>query len=99
MRDGEARRYDVEPVQLGIDRGSREDLQGGTAEENADAARRILDGEPGPKRDVVVLNAAAGLVAAGKADDLALGVELARASIDDGHAAESLTRLVDVSNA
>jgi anthranilate phosphoribosyltransferase len=64
---------------------------------NADLARRVLDGEPGPKREFVLLNAAAGLVAAGVADDLAQGLEAATASVDDGRAAAVLDRLVAVS--
>jgi anthranilate phosphoribosyltransferase len=59
----------------------------------------VLDGEPGPRRDFVALNAAAGLVAAGLAADLAEGLEAAVASIDDGRAASVLERLVAVSKA
>ena len=60
---------------------------------NAAAARRVLEGDSGPHRDIVVLNAAAGLLAGGKVDDLAAGVEAAKASIDDGRAAGVLERL------
>ena len=63
------------------------------------STRRILDGEPGPHRDIVLLNAAAGVVVAGLADDLAAGLDLARASLDDGRAAGVLERLVACSTA
>ena len=59
----------------------------------------MLDGEHGPHRDIVVLNAAAGLVAAGRCDDLVDGIGLARAAIDDGRAASALERLVSTSKA
>jgi anthranilate phosphoribosyltransferase len=72
---------------------------GGDPLTNAALARKVLVGDVGPQRDIVVLNAAAGLVAAGVVDDLAAGLEAARASIDGGHAAAALDRLVVVSNA
>jgi anthranilate phosphoribosyltransferase len=97
LRDGDVRRYEVDPTQLGLDLATAESLRGGDAADNASVARRVLDGDPGPHRDVVTLNAAAGLVAAGIADDLAGGLEAARASLDDGHAAAVLDRLVSVS--
>ena len=59
--------------------------------------RSLLDGEPGPKRDVVVLNAAAGLMAAGRASDMAAGLKVAAAVIDDGRALDALERLITVS--
>ncbi len=59
----------------------------------------MLDGEHGPHRDIVTLNAAAGMVAAGIVDDLPAGLEVARAAIDDGGAATALDRLVSASNA
>jgi anthranilate phosphoribosyltransferase len=71
---------------------------GGDPAVNAELSRRVLAGEPGPHRDIVTLNAAAGLVAAGLVDDLAAGLEAARASIDGGQAAAALDRLVTVSN-
>lgn len=98
LRDGTVRTYEVDPVQLGLKPARLEDIQGGDPTTNADLARRVLDGEPGPKRDFVVLNAAAGLVAAGLAEDLAEGLALATASVDDGRAAAALQRLVTASN-
>lgn len=99
LRDGELLSYDVDPVALGIPRVDPAALRGADAAANADAGRRVLAGEPGPHRDVVVLNAAAGLTAAGVVDGLAEGMELAAAAIDDGRAAVALDRLVAVSNA
>ena len=99
LRDGEIRTYDVDPGALGLKPASLEDIQGGDPALNADLARRVLDGEPGPKREFVLLNAAAGLVAAGVADDLAHGLEAATASVDDGHAGAALERLVAASTA
>ena len=69
----------------------------GGPEENAAAARAMLAGERGPVRDMVVYNAAAGLVVAGLAPDLAAGVPLAAASIDEGRAAGVLERLIEAS--
>ena len=98
LRDGEVRTYDVDPSTLGLKPAAIEEIQGGDPARNAELARRILDGEPGARREFVLLNAAAGLVAAGVVDDLAAGLEAATASVDEGHAATALERLVAVSN-
>lgn len=98
LRDGEVRTYDVDPGSLGLKPATLDDIQGGDPAMNADLARRVLDGEPGARREFVLLNAAAGLVAAGVADDLAAGLEAATASVDEGHAGAVLERLVAVSN-
>ena len=71
---------------------------GGSAEENAAAMRRVLSGEGGPLRDFTLLNAAAGLVAAGRAVELLDGVAIAAESIDSGAALEKLDAFVSVSN-
>ncbi|CAN5749161.1 anthranilate phosphoribosyltransferase [soil metagenome] len=97
LRDGTLRTYVVDPVELGFTTVGREQLRGGDATTNAALTRRVLGGEPGPHRDVIVLNAAAGLVAAGLADTVIEGLAAARASIDEGHAAAALDRLVAVS--
>jgi anthranilate phosphoribosyltransferase len=99
LRDGSIRSYDVDPVRLGLKPATLDEIQGGDPATNADLARRVLDGEPGPKRDFVLLNAAAGLVAAGVVDGLAEGLEAATASVDGGAAATALDRLVAVSRA
>jgi anthranilate phosphoribosyltransferase len=93
------RRLEIEPASLGLKRAVLRDLKGGNAAHNAQLGLRILDGERGPMRDLVCLNAAAALVVAGLADDLADGFEIASAAIDDGNARSSLDRLVTVSKA
>ena len=99
LRDGELRTTEVDPQTFGIAPSTTGELRGGDVAVNVDLARRILDGEVGPHRDIVLLNAAAGIVVAGLADDLASGLDRARASIDDGRAAGVLERLVAASNA
>lgn len=93
------RTYVVDPGALGLKLVSREDLCGGDAATNADIVRRVLSGETGPHRDIVALNAAAGLVVGGLAADLVEGLDRARSAIDDGSAASVLERLVAVSSA
>jgi anthranilate phosphoribosyltransferase len=98
VRDGEVREQLFDPKDVGIARASLEDLRGGDAGESARDAHAVLGGEPGPKRDVVVLNAGAALEVAGVAADLADGIGRAAASIDEGKAAATLERWVAVSN-
>ncbi|ADU26862.1 anthranilate phosphoribosyltransferase [Ethanoligenens harbinense] len=90
--------YLLSPEDFGLTPCALEDLRGGDAQENAQIARNILSGETGPKRDMVLLNSAAALYMAGKADGLKAGVEMARELIDSGKAAEKLEELVRVSN-
>jgi len=97
LRDGDVHTWDVDPVSLGLRRVDREDLVGGDATVNADLARRVLAGEHGPHRDIVSLNAGAGLVVAGLADDLPAGIDAAREAIDSGAAVAALAALVEVS--
>jgi anthranilate phosphoribosyltransferase len=97
VRDGEVRESTLDPAAHGIARASLEDLAGGDAAESARIARAILDGDPGAKRDVVLLNAGAALEVAGVVTDLDEGIALAAASIDDGRAAATLERWVAVS--
>jgi anthranilate phosphoribosyltransferase len=94
---GAVRTYEITPESVGIARGTLADIAGGDAAENAAIVRTVLAGELGPRRDVVVLNAAAALLAAGRAADLAAGVALARASIDSGLALATLDALAAVS--
>jgi anthranilate phosphoribosyltransferase len=91
------RTHRVEPTALGLAPVALEALQGGDAATNAEIVRRVLNGETGPRRDIVVLNASAALVVAGLAGDLAGGIALAGAVIDDGRAAGVLDALVRVS--
>ncbi|MCB1015480.1 MAG: anthranilate phosphoribosyltransferase [Acidimicrobiales bacterium] len=91
--DGEVRTQQVDAADYGLGRAAPDALLGGDASTNAAAARRVLDGDTGPHRDIVVLNAAAGLLAGGAVDDLGEGVALAQATIDDGRAVAVLDRL------
>jgi anthranilate phosphoribosyltransferase len=93
LRDGEIRSYEVDPTEMGLPTVEMAALRGAEAAVNAEYARRVLAGETGPHRDIVVLNAGAGLVAAGLVDGIASGVELAAATIDEGRAADALDRL------
>ncbi|HVM10436.1 MAG TPA: anthranilate phosphoribosyltransferase [Acidimicrobiales bacterium] len=99
LLNGEVRTFVVDPATLGLRTVDGEALRGGDPATNAEIARRVLSGEAGPHRDVVVLNAAAGMVVAGLAAGLEEGVARAQASIDEGKAAGVLDRLVAVSGA
>ena len=96
--DGEVNTYTLGPKALGIPAAQPSDLKGGTPEENADMTLSILRGEKGPKRDIVLLNAAAAIVAGGKAADIASGLAAAAESIDSGRALEKLEGLKAKSN-
>ncbi|HAW60164.1 MAG TPA: anthranilate phosphoribosyltransferase [Actinobacteria bacterium] len=98
LRDGKVKTYTVTPEQFGLPRAKINDLKGGTVEENARIAREILSGGDGPRRDIVLLNAAAALLAAGKASDFVRGLELAAESIDSGAALEKLEKLMEFTN-
>lgn len=97
--DGRTRRSEVDPARLNLRPADPAALRGGQADANAAAVWRVLAGELGPHRDVVTLNAAAGLVVGGLAEDLEAGLERARAAVDDGSAAAVLEGLVRVSRA
>ena len=99
LRDGELRRYTVDPKDLGVAHDDPAAVRGGDAATNVELTRRVLDGERIGQRDLVLLNAAAGLVAAGVVDDLGAGIEAGRQAIDDGRAAGVLEDLVRVSKA
>jgi anthranilate phosphoribosyltransferase len=99
LLDGSISEFTIDPAQLGLPPATADDLRGGDPEENASAIRRVLDGEFGPHRDIVVLNAAAGLVVGGAVPDIAAGLDVARAAIDDGRARRALEALVRVSQA
>ena len=94
VQDGAVREETLEPEDFGVTRGRPEDLRGGDRVENAAIIRAILRGETGPRRDIVVVNAAAALVTAGMAADWRAGVVLARESIDSGRARAALSGLV-----
>ena len=90
----EVHSYTVAPEDVGLERSSLDDIKGGTAQENADIVRRVLNGEKGPHRNVVLFNAAAALRAGEKVDNLSAGVELAAQVIDSGKAREKLDAFV-----
>jgi len=97
VREGLVRTFSVRPEDFGLPRASIKDLQGGDREQNAQIIRLLLEGEPGPRRDIVLMNAAAALVAGGRARDLKEGVALAGQSVDGGEARRKLDALVALS--
>jgi anthranilate phosphoribosyltransferase len=97
-RDGSVRTYEVDPEEFGMNRATLTDIAGGDAFENAAIIREVLSGKQSARRDVVVLNSAAALVAAGCVDRLAAGIPLAARSIDSGAAAAKLEALASFSN-
>src|SRR5579863_8471264 len=94
VNNGSVRMYEGTPEEFGMKRGSLEDIAGGDAAANAAIIREVLSGQHSPKRDVVLLNAAAALVVAGKAEHLPSAVPLAERSIDSGAAADKLGALL-----
>src|SRR5260370_36524475 len=93
VQGGAVRRFTVAPEEFGVARAPLESIRGGTAAENAALIRRILEGEAGPARDMVVVNAAAALVAAGVAADFREAAGLASFVISSGAASEKLASL------
>src|SRR5205823_4919265 len=91
--DGSVRERELDPeAELGVPRCSVDELRGGTPAENAAAVREVFDGADGGRRSAILLNAAGAIAAAGHAEDLREGLELARETIDSGAAAERLER-------
>jgi anthranilate phosphoribosyltransferase len=98
-RDGGVRLFTITPEAVGLPRADLADLRGGDPEVNAQAIRDLLDGRPGPYRDIVLLNTAAALLVSERVETLGEGVVMAAAAIDDGRAQAALERLVQASNA
>lgn len=98
LKDGQISEFTVTPDDAGLPTAKPEDLKGGTPDENADALRAVLDGEAGAYRDIVLMNAGAALVVAGKAADLREGAEMAAQAVDSGAAKATLAKLVEISN-
>lgn len=98
IKNGWFKSYTITPEEFGFTRCKKEDLRGGTPEENARITLAILNGEKGPKRDAVLLNAGAALYIGEKAQSLKEGTELAASLIDSGKAAETLQKLITLSN-
>jgi anthranilate phosphoribosyltransferase len=97
-KDGAVRLFNITPEAVGLKRASLEDLRGGSPQHNAAALRRVLAGESGPYRDIVLLNAAAGLLVADHVETLAEGIEASAVSIDSGKAATALERLAAITS-
>jgi anthranilate phosphoribosyltransferase len=98
LNNGAVRTFELNPEELGLKKAKPESLRGGDAEANASALRSVLQGKDGAYRDIAVLNAAAALVVAGRAENLKDGVAVAKKSIDSGDAESRLDRLVSISN-
>jgi anthranilate phosphoribosyltransferase len=95
LKDGLIRTYDIYPETFFGQLAKPQDLSGGNPEANAQITRRILNGEKGPRRDVVLINTAAALTAAGQAKDLKEGIQRAETAIDEGAAAQKMEALID----
>jgi len=98
LAGGEISEFEVSPGDAGLPQATLADLKGGTPEENGKALRRLLDGETGAYRDIVLFNTAATLLLADKVDNLTEGVNAAAEAIDNGAAAAKLQQLVDITN-
>jgi len=98
VRGGTVRRFKVTPEEFGVARAPLEAIRGGTPAENAALIRRILEGEAGPARDIVVINAAAALVAAGVAENFREGAGLASFVLASGAAGQKLAKLVEITS-
>jgi len=98
VRDGWVKVYEIAPEEFGLKRAAMAEILGGDVQRNAEIIREILNGEKSAKRDVVLLNAAAALVAAGRADSIKEALPVAAKSIDTGAAKEKLKQLVAFTN-
>ena len=99
VHDGAVRKFSVTPEEFGMEPAPLAAVRGGTAAENAELIQRILEGEAGPPRDIVVINAAAALVAAGVSENFRDGAEVAGFAIDSGKASKTLANLKAFTNA
>ena len=98
FKDGWFKTYTIAPEDFGFERCTKDDLKGGTPQDNAKITREILGGAKGHKRNAVLMNAGAALYIGGKADSLNDGIALAAEIIDSGKALETLSKLIEVSN-
>jgi len=99
LNEGVIKSYRISPEELGLKKAKLEDIHGGTPEENAGIARNILSGkDTGPRKDIVMLNAAGGILVGGKAEDLKEGLDIARDSIESGKANEKLVEFIEYTN-
>lgn len=98
LKEGKIKTYYIRPEDFGIKRASLREIRGGDREENAGIVKDILEGEKGAKREIVLINTAACLVAAGRARDLKEGIEIAKDCIDSGKAKDKLESLIRFTN-
>lgn len=98
LKDGKISEFTVKPEDFGLSRASMDDIRGGTGDDNAKAMRALLEGEKGPYRDIVLMNAGAGLLVADKVKSYEDGIALAAQTIDSGKALAALEKLIEVSN-
>lgn len=98
VKDGSVNTFEITPEELGLQRADIKDLEGGDAAENASIIKNILDGEKGPKRDMVLINTSAALVVAGHARDFSEGIKLGEEIIDSGKAKAKLEELIQFTN-
>lgn len=99
VRNGTVRGFSVTPEEFGVEPAPLDAIRGGTAAGNAELIERILEGEPGPPRDIVVINAAAALVAAGVSENFRDAADMARSAIDSGKSGDTLAKLKTFTNA
>ena len=97
-RDGWMKTYEITPEQFGFERCTKDDLKGGTPQENVEITKSILNGEKGHRRNVILLNAGASIYIGGKADSIEQGIEVAAQLIDSGKAMEIFEKLIEISN-
>lgn len=97
LKEGAINSYSLAPEDLGFQRATRESLKGGSAQDNADLLRRVLEGEKGPRRDIVLMNAAAAIMAGDRAANLEEGIRIAAEAIDSRKALEKLEGLIGIS--
>ena len=98
LRDGSVNEFKISPPDAGLPMATADDLKGGDPVQNAEAIRRLLDGEKGPYRDIAAFNAAAALVISNVAENIVDGVGQAERAIDSGAAGDALSKLIEVSN-
>ena len=98
LRDGSVNEFKISPPDAGLPMATSDDLKGGDPVQNAEAIRRLLDGEKGPYRDIAAFNAAAALVISDVAENIVDGVRQAERAIDSGAAGDALSKLIEISN-
>ena len=98
LKNKKVKGYHIKPQDFGMKKAELSDIKGGTIEENAAIVKKVLEGEKGPRQDVVLLNASAALIAGGMAKDFKDGIEIARIAIESGKAKEKLEKLVKFTN-